>query len=93
MVGARHYFHEEGYRCPNNYRRIIAELPSTIYYQGYEGGEGLGINLYTPSSARLFLPKVRAVLSERRLEYPGKVTYFRLADLNVAVDDELFVNP
>ena len=93
MVGARRYFHEEGYCCPNNYRRITVELASMIYYQGYEGGEGLGINLYTPSSARLFLPKAGAVLLEQRTEYPGKATYFRLAGLNVAADDELFVNP
>jgi DUF1680 family protein len=50
--GPRAYFSTDTYCCPCNYRRIVAELPSLVYYQG-EGG--LAVNLYTPSQAEVRL--------------------------------------
>ncbi len=75
MVGARRYFHEQGYCCPNNYRRIIAELPSMIWYKGAAGdGEGIGVNLYTPSSTKLSLAKAGFVELEQLTDYPNTGT-------------------
>ena len=50
--GPRAYYGTDTYCCPCNYRRIVAELPSLVYYQG-EGG--LAVNLYTPSQAEVRL--------------------------------------
>lgn len=73
MVGPRRYFHEEGYCCPNNYRRIISELPQMIYYSNaIREPEGIGINLYTASSAKLELPKAGVVNIEQLTEYPNQ---------------------
>ena len=75
MVGVRRYFHEQGYCCPNNYRRIIAELPSMIWYKsaGAEG-EGIGVNLYTPSSTKVLLAKAGLVELEQSTDYPSNGT-------------------
>jgi DUF1680 family protein len=49
--GPRQYFEGDGYCCPNNFRRIVSELPTMIYYRG--PGGGLTVNLYTASSVKL----------------------------------------
>lgn len=46
MEGVRQYHPGDTYCCPNNYRRIVAELPEMIYYRA-EGG--LAVNLYVES--------------------------------------------
>ncbi|MBO4345836.1 MAG: glycoside hydrolase family 127 protein [Victivallales bacterium] len=48
--GKRKYWERDTYCCPNNYRRIIAELPSMALYADRDGG-GLVVNLYTPFQA------------------------------------------
>lgn len=48
--GARIYHNTDTYCCPNNYRRIVADLPSMIYYRT---GNGIAINLYTESKAEI----------------------------------------
>jgi len=48
IAGERKYFEEDTYCCPNNYRRIISELPGYLYYR-YKNG--IAINLYAPSKA------------------------------------------
>ncbi|CAG4992418.1 hypothetical protein DYBT9275_00958 [Dyadobacter sp. CECT 9275] len=76
LVGPRKYFQEEGYCCPNNYRRIVSELPFMIYYRGAGAGRnGVSINLYTASSASIDLPSVGRVKLEQQTDYPnnGKV--------------------
>jgi DUF1680 family protein len=47
--GERKYFHMDLFCCPNNFRRIISEIPLMIYYTKLEGG--IAVNLYTSSSA------------------------------------------
>ena len=72
MVGTRRYFHEQGYCCPNNYRRIISELPSMIYYQRPQNDHaGIGINLYSASSAKLEVPGAGSVTLEQQTDYPN----------------------
>lgn len=46
----RAYFKGDTYCCPCNYRRIVAELPGMVYYRS---ADGITVNLYTPSSAKL----------------------------------------
>lgn len=73
MAGTREYFKDDTYCCPNNYRRIISELPSMIYYKTQNGG--IGINLYTASSATTNLPDGTSVYLKQETDYPnsGKV--------------------
>ena len=46
---SRVYFPQDSYCCPNNYRRIISELPTMIYYQA---PRELTVNLYTASTVK-----------------------------------------
>ena len=46
LEGNRVYFEADTYCCPGNYRRIVAELPTMVYYRS---GAGVAVNLYAPS--------------------------------------------
>ncbi len=61
-------FSEDTYCCPNNFRRIIARLPSMIYYRV---GDGLAINLYTPSSANAKLEEDLSLTVRQETDYPN----------------------
>jgi DUF1680 family protein len=65
--GPRVYWQGDTYCCPCNYRRIVAELPGLIYYQG---GDGLTVNLYAASSAQLKLPGGVALTIRQKTDYP-----------------------
>ncbi|MGQ9573774.1 MAG: beta-L-arabinofuranosidase domain-containing protein [Thermoguttaceae bacterium] len=71
--GPRSYFPGDSYCCPNNFRRIVAELPGMVYYRA---GDGLAVNLYTASSARLKLEEGLWLSVRQETDYPssGKVT-------------------
>jgi uncharacterized protein len=66
--GPRVYFPQDGYCCPNNYRRVVAELPAMIYYQS---SDGVAINLYTPSSAALKIKDALTVKLRQETDYPN----------------------
>ncbi len=66
--GPRVYFDGDTYCCPCNFRRIIAELPGMIYYRR---NEGLAINLYTTSSARLSLRDGLSLEVSQTTDYPN----------------------
>ena len=72
LEGDSKYFEEDTYCCPNNFRRIIAELPTMIYYRS---GSGLVINLYTTSTANVDLGGGLSVSVRQETDYPnsGKV--------------------
>jgi DUF1680 family protein len=72
--GEKKYFHGDSYCCPNNFRRIIAELPLMIYYTKPEGG--LAVNLYTTSSANTHFADGTKVTVEQNTDYPnsGQIT-------------------
>ncbi len=72
LAGPRLYFDKDTYCCPCNYRRIIAELPGMVCYTL---GDGVAVNLYTPSTARLPLTGGAVVTLTQETEYPsdGKV--------------------
>ena len=56
------------YCCPNNFRRIIAELPTKVYYQS---GSALAINLYTPSTASIELAGGVTLTVRQETDYPN----------------------
>lgn len=65
--GPRKYFDGDTYCCPNNFRRIVSELPTMIYYRS-EGG--LAVNLYTASSASLTLDSGVQLAVRQETDYP-----------------------
>jgi uncharacterized protein len=71
--GPRAYFPGDGYCCPNNFRRIVSELPTFVYYRA---GKGLAVNLYTASSAKLDLGDGMSLAVRQETDYPnsGNVT-------------------
>ena len=66
--GERVYFNGDTYCCPCNYRRIIAELPSMVYYR-MDGG--IAVNLYTPSKATIDLDNGHRVTIQQETDYPN----------------------
>lgn len=73
LEGERHYHNGDTYCCPCNYRRIIAELPAMVFYST---GNGIAINLYSPSNATIPIDKGRTVNVQQDTDYPnsGHVT-------------------
>ena len=71
--GPRQYWPADTYCCPNNFRRIIADLPTFVYYRV---GRGLAINLYSASSAKLDLGDGVSLAVRQETDYPnaGNVT-------------------
>ena len=65
--GHREYFGSDTYCCPNSYRKIIAELPTMIYFQ-WQGG--VVVNHYTPSTATVPLPGGDQVTLQQSTDYP-----------------------
>ena len=67
--GPRHYFPQDAYCCPNNYRRGVAALPDHIYYRV---GDGLAVNLYTESSTEAALDGGLTVKIRQETKYPSE---------------------
>jgi uncharacterized protein len=67
----RKYYPDDYFCCPNNFRRIMSDLPSLIYYQSKQG---IVVNLYTESSVS-FNVKNKEVSLSQHTNYPtsGKV--------------------
>lgn len=70
--GKREYFDSDTYCCPNNYRRIITELPGMVYYMR---NNKVVINLYTESTANFMLKEDVKLNINQETDYPnsGKV--------------------
>ncbi len=60
--GHRTYWDRDTYCCPNNYRRILSELPGLVAYTDTDG-RGLVVNLYTPFQATVTLRGVPVKLT------------------------------
>lgn len=65
--GPRDYFKGDTYCCPCNYRRIVAELPGMVCYRA---GDGVAVNLYTPSTVTMVLAADNAVTIRQETKYP-----------------------
>lgn len=70
--GKRVFFDRDTYCCPCNYRRIIAELPSMVYYR-MKGG--IAVNIFTDSTAAITLSGGTNVQITQKTDYPssGKI--------------------
>lgn len=66
--GPRSYYKGDTYCCPNNYRRIIAELPGMIYYRA---PDGIAVNLYTESAATVPLGGDARLVIRQETTYPA----------------------
>lgn len=66
LEGNRTYFDRDTFCCPNNFRRIMAELPDMIYYQA---NDGVTVNLYTQSSAEVNIGG-HSVTIRQETDYP-----------------------
>lgn len=66
--GPRPYFAIDTYCCPNNYRRIVAELPAMVYYRR-DGG--VAVNLYAASQAALKVADGVALTLAQETDYPS----------------------
>ncbi len=66
--GPRAYFGNDGFCCPGNYRRIVAELPEMVYYRTRDGG--VAVNLFTESKKTIALGSGRSVTIQQQTDYP-----------------------
>jgi uncharacterized protein len=64
----RAYYRNDTYCCPNNFRRIVSELPTMVYYRS---AKGAAINLYTPSEATITLDNDVSLKIRQETDYPG----------------------
>jgi len=69
FTGPRGYFDRDGFCCPGNFRRIVAELPQKIYYRCADGG--IAVSLFTESSATLTLAGDVSVTLTQQTDYPN----------------------
>ncbi|QNN23379.1 hypothetical protein HED60_14195 [Planctomycetales bacterium ZRK34] len=67
--GPRVYFDGDTYCCPCNYRRIVSELPTFVYYRS-DDPAALAVNLYTESTATLPVAEV-PVTVKQTTDYPS----------------------
>ncbi len=69
----RVYWRGDTYCCPNNFRRIVSDLPGMVYYQEKDG---LVVNLYTASQVKLELRPGLTLAVRQETDYPnsGRVT-------------------
>lgn len=74
LTGPRSYYHDDGFCCPGNYRRIVAELPQKVYYR--YANNGIAVNLFTASQVTLPLGAGGSVTLTQETDYPnsGRVT-------------------
>jgi DUF1680 family protein len=73
LKGPRAYFNMDTYCCPNNFRRIVSELPQMVDYRSADGG--VLVNLYTASTANVPIASDLSVQLRQETDYPnsGKV--------------------
>lgn len=68
LEGPREYHPTDTYCCPCNYRRIVAELPTMVYYRT---GAGLAVNLYAASQTTLDIDGGVSLKIRQETEYPS----------------------
>lgn len=68
MEGPRKYHPGDTYCCPCNYRRIIAELPQMVCYRCEDG---LAVNLYAQSKAKVELADGLPLALRQETDYPN----------------------
>lgn len=66
--GERAYWPTDTYCCPCNYRRIVAELPTMVFYRAHDG---VAVNLYTPAQAKLSVGRNVPLTIRQETDYPN----------------------
>lgn len=66
--GPRVYWKTDTYCCPCNYRRIVAELPAMVFYRS---GDGVAVNFYTASQAKLSVANNVPLAIRQETDYPN----------------------
>jgi DUF1680 family protein len=69
FTGPRAYFDQDGFCCPGNFRRIMAELPQKVYYVSAD--KAIAVNLYTSSQVTFELEKGLSVTLDQATDYPN----------------------
>jgi DUF1680 family protein len=69
FTGPRAYFDQDGFCCPGNFRRIMAELPQKVYYRGAD--KAIAVNLYTTSRTAVELDEDLSVELSQTTDYPN----------------------
>ena len=72
--GNRAYWSTDTYCCPCNYRRIVAELPTMVFYRARDG---VAVNLYTAAQARVSVANNVPLALRQETDYPnsGRVRF------------------
>ncbi len=65
--GPRVYHNTDTYCCPCNYRRIVADLPSMIFYKTEKG---VAVNLYSSSDTEIQIDRIPVKISQET-DYPN----------------------
>lgn len=68
LEGDRVYFKPDTYCCPNNFRRIMSELPTIVFYQS---AKGVAVNLYTTAEATISLGEGVSLKIQQQTNYPN----------------------
>jgi len=66
--GKRAYWPTDTYCCPCNYRRIVAELATMVFYRA---DDGVAVNLYTSAQAKLSVGKNVPLTIRQETDYPN----------------------
>jgi len=69
FTGSRVYFDQDGFCCPGNFRRIMAELPQKVFYLSAD--KAVAVNLYTTSQTTVELDRDLAVELSQATDYPN----------------------
>ena len=69
LTGPRAYFGQDGFCCPGNFRRIMAELPQKIYYRSADNA--IAVNLFTASQTTVALAPDVSVTLAQETDYPN----------------------
>lgn len=75
FTGERVYYDQDGFCCPGNFRRIMAELPRQVYYRCDD--DAVAVNLFTSSTATVKLEAGPAVTIVQETDYPssGRIVF------------------
>jgi DUF1680 family protein len=84
FTGSRVYFDQDGFCCPGNFRRIMAELPQKVFYRCAD--KAVAVNLYTTSKTTVELDRDLSVELSQATDYPNsRHVVFRVTPSKEAV--------
>jgi DUF1680 family protein len=82
---AKEYYPADYFCCPNNFRRIMADLPELVYYRSEEG---IAVNLYNNSQVTFNL-KEQEVRLMQDTDYPSSENVLISVETGSPIDFEM----